>query len=270
MSSAAVSLASTHPLSMRPSTSGQNPCGSRTPMRCASSIITNENPPASSGSTREQRLLEVATVGARLGGVLVGDELGDERGVGGGVEAGVAGLQAGEHAEVLGELDGVGEVAVVAEREAGVAHRAVHRLRVAPAARPGGGVAHVADGEVAVERGEAALVEHLRDQAHVLRHGDGLAVAHRDAGRLLAPVLQGVEPQVGEVGDALSGRIHAEHATGVTDLGVVHRFSLPRTPRTTPIPRGRFPSILPSGRGMTEGCREGVAPGAWWRRPAQR
>ena len=51
----------------------------------------------------------------------------------------------------------------------------------------------MADGEVAVERGEAALVEHLGDEAHVLDDGDGLAVAHRDAGRLLAPVLQRVE-----------------------------------------------------------------------------
>ena len=31
--------------------------------------------------------------------------------------------------------------------------------------------------------------------------GDGLAVAHRDAGRLLAAVLERVEPEVGEVGD---------------------------------------------------------------------
>ena len=211
-------------------------------MRCASSIITNENPPASSGSTRSKRELEVAAVGARFGRVLVGDELGDERGVGGGVEAGVAGYEAGQHAEPLGELERVGEVAVVAEREAGVADRAVHRLRVAPAARPGRGVADVADGEVTLERREPTLVEHLRDQAHVLRHGDGLAVAHRDPGRLLAPVLEGVEAQVGEVGDGLAGRVDAEDATGVADLRVVHRCSLPRTPRSTPIPRGRFPA----------------------------
>ena len=48
----------------------------------------------------------------------------------------------------------------------------------------------MADREVAVERREAALVEHLGDETHVLDDGDGLAVAHRDAGRLLAPVLQ--------------------------------------------------------------------------------
>ena len=52
MSSAADSLASTQPPpSMRPSTSGQKPCGSRTPITRLSSISTNENPPCSRGST---------------------------------------------------------------------------------------------------------------------------------------------------------------------------------------------------------------------------
>ncbi len=190
----------------------------------------------------QQRLFEVAAVGARLGVVVVGDELGDERGVGGGVEArrGVGRGEAGEHAELLGELERVGEVAVVPEREAGVADRAVDGLGVAPAARPGGAVAHVADGEVAFERGDAAFVEHLGDQAHVLRHGDGLAVAHRDAGRLLAPVLQGVEAQIGEVGDVLTGGVHAEHAAGVADRGVVHHVILPYTRSSTPTPPATF------------------------------
>ncbi len=193
-----------------------------------------------------QRLFEVAAVGARLRVVVVREELGDERGVGGGVEArgGVGGGETGEHAELLGELERVGEVAVVPEREAGVAHRAVDRLRVAPAARPGGAVAHVTDGQVALERGDATLVEHLGDEAHVLRHGDGLAVAHRDAGRLLAAVLQGVEPQVGEVGDVLTGRVHAEHAAGVADRGVVHSpvhaVILPYTGWSTPTPAASF------------------------------
>ena len=75
------------------------------------------------------------------------------------------------------------------------------------------------DGEVAVERGEAALVEHLGDEAHVLDDGDGLAVAHRDPGRLLAPVLERVEAEVGEVGDRLTGRVDAEDAAGVADRG---------------------------------------------------
>ena len=42
-----------------------------------------------------------------------------------------------------------------------------------------------------------------------------LAVARRDAGRLLAAVLQGVEPEVGELGDLLARGPDAEDAAGV-------------------------------------------------------
>ena len=105
-------------------------------------------------------------------GVLVGDELGDERGVGGGVEARSAsgGRGPGACRGRSASSSGVGEVAVVAEREAGVADRAVDRAgRCATLHDPVVRVADVADGEVALERGEAALVEHLGDEAHVLR-----------------------------------------------------------------------------------------------------
>ena len=114
------------------------------------------------------------------------------------------------------ELLGVREVAVVAEREAGVGDRAVHRLRVAPRAAAGRRVAHVADREVTFERREPALVEHLRDETHVLDDGDRLAVADRDAGRLLAAVLEGVEAEVREVGHRLAGGVHTEDAARVS------------------------------------------------------
>ena len=125
-----------------------------------------------------ERVLEIAAVGAELVGVLAGEQLADQLAVGG--------EHAGQHAELVRELLGVREVAVVAEREAGVGDRAVDRLRVAPRARTGRGVADVTDREVTFERREPALVEHLRDETHVLDDGDRLAVAHRDAGRLLA------------------------------------------------------------------------------------
>ena len=69
------------------------------------------------------------------------------------------------------------------------------------------------------QRAEVALVEDLRDQAHVLVDQDLRAVADRDAGRLLAAVLQRVEAEVGELGD-LGGRPgpprpDAEDAAGV-------------------------------------------------------
>ena len=62
---------------------------------------------------------------------------------------------------------------------------------------------------------ERGLVEDLRDQAHVLVDQDLAAVADRDAGRLLAAVLQGVEAEVGQLGDVLAGGPDAEDAAGV-------------------------------------------------------
>ena len=79
----------------------------------------------------------------------------------------------------------------------------------------GGGVARVADREVALERLEGRLVEDLRDQAHVLVDQDLATVAHRDAGRLLPAVLEGVQPEVGQLGDVLAGGPHAEDAARV-------------------------------------------------------
>ena len=55
----------------------------------------------------------------------------------------------------------------------------------------------------------------LRHQAHVLVDQDLAAVAHRDAGGLLAAVLEGVQPEVGQLGDLLAGGPHPEDATRV-------------------------------------------------------
>ena len=49
----------------------------------------------------------------------------------------------------------------------------------------------------------------------------------RDAGRLLAAVLERVEPEVGEVGDRLAGRVHAEDAARVAGSA---RGPSPRSP----------------------------------------
>ena len=83
----------------------------------------------------------------------------------------------------------------------------------------------MADGQVAGEAGQGALVEHGGDETHVLHHGDGLAVAHRHAGRFLAPVLQGVEAVEGELGHRLTGGVDAEDATGFFHVGP-HRIAL--------------------------------------------
>ena len=119
------------------------------------------------------------------------------------------------------ELVGVDQVAVVAERDGAAVAGAERRLGVLPRAGAGGGVAAVADRDVADQAGEGRLVEDLRDQAHVLVDQDLTAVADRDAGRLLAAVLQRVQPEVGQLGDVLARRPDPEHAAVVLGSLVV-------------------------------------------------
>lgn len=104
------------------------------------------------------------------------------------------------------EIRRVDQVAVVSEgdRRAG-AGRPEGRLGVLPGRAAGGGVARVADGHVPAQARQRRLVEDLRDQAEILVDDDTRAVAHRDTGGLLAPVLQRVETEVGQVGDLLPG-----------------------------------------------------------------
>ena len=87
----------------------------------------------------------------------------------------------------------------------------------------------MADGQVALEGRQLALVEGVGDQAHVLDDGDGVAVADRHASRLLAAVLQGVEAEVGQLGDGVAGGVDPEDAAGL--LGVLdltaHRTARP-------------------------------------------
>ena len=141
-----------------------------------------------------------------------------------------------EHAGAGNELGGVGEVAVVAEGEAGVADRAVDRLGVAPRARAGGRVAGVADGQMADQRCQRPLVEHVGDQAHVLDHHDRVAVADRHPRRLLAAVLQRVQPGVGQMGDGMRRCVHAEDTACLLGRisvpgGLLHHADHLRTPR---------------------------------------
>ena len=71
------------------------------------------------------------------------------------------------------------------------------------------------DGEVALQGGQRAPVEGVGDEAHVLHHRDGVAVAHRQPGRLLAPVLQRVETGVGQLGNGLTGSVDTEDAAEI-------------------------------------------------------
>ena len=113
--------------------------------------------------------------------------------------------------QLVVELDRVGQVAVVGERDLAPVV-APDRLGVLPGAAAGGRVANVADRHVAVERAELLLVEDLGDETRVAKRGDVTALARGDPGRLLAAVLERVEREVGELRDLRAGRVHAEDA----------------------------------------------------------
>ena len=102
-------------------------------MSRSASSSTNENAPSSDGSTADQRALEVVGHLGRGRARVVGREgLAEELGH----QVAVGGHQAGQHAGLLGQGGGVGQVAVVAEGEAGPADTAVDRLGVDPVLEP--------------------------------------------------------------------------------------------------------------------------------------
>ncbi|GHJ40077.1 hypothetical protein Sm713_56860 [Streptomyces sp. TS71-3] len=73
----------------------------------------------------------------------------------------------------------------------------------------------MSDGDMALEGAERGFVEDLRDQPHVLEDEDLGAVAHRDTRGFLASMLEGVEPEVRELGDLFARSPDAEDAAGV-------------------------------------------------------
>ena len=65
---------------------------------------------------------------------------------------------------------------------------------------------------VAAQAAERVLVEDRRDQAEVALDGHLAGIAHRDAGALLAAVLEGVEGVEGQALHLAARRDHAEDA----------------------------------------------------------
>ena len=158
--------------------------------------------------------LEVATIAARVGRIGAGDQLGHQ------IAVAAARVGTGEHRQLAREGLGVGEVAVVADRESrltvgGRADRAIHRLRVAPCARTRRRVPRVADGKVTLQSLKLERREHVGDETHVLVDGDHVAVADGHSGRLLPAMLQGVEAVKGQMGDRLARCVDAEDATSL-------------------------------------------------------
>src|SRR6201999_2109342 len=154
------------------------------------------------------------------------DQLGQHVGVRGRLQPGEPALRR----EQRGELAGIGEVAVVPQRDRHRRRRPEGRLRVRPHGGAGRRVAAVRDGDVATQRGERRLVEDLGNEAHLLVHDDPPAIADRDARRLLAAMLQRVQSVVGELGDVFPRGPDAKDAAGVPRRAVVRIEIVRKTP----------------------------------------
>ena len=130
----------------------------------------------------------------QVGAGVPGHEVDDDFGVHGGLEDGAGGLEA------AADFPGVGEGAVVADGDhlAAVLHH--EGLGVDEHGGAGGGIAHVADGQMPRELIQELRVEDLGHQAQAPVHGDAFAVAGDDAAGLLAAVLEGVEAEEGDAG----------------------------------------------------------------------
>jgi hypothetical protein len=73
----------------------------------------------------------------------------------------------------------------------------------------------VTDRDMTLERTERGLVEDLGHKAHVLEDEDLGAIADRDSRGFLTPMLEGVEPEVSELGDLFARSPDTEDATSV-------------------------------------------------------
>ena len=72
-----------------------------------------------------------------------------------------------------------------------------HGLHVGPFLAAGGGIARVPHRYVSLQGRQGGFIKDIGHQAHVFEYDDAVIIAHRDAGGLLAAVLQGEEPKVG-------------------------------------------------------------------------
>ncbi len=96
---------------------------------------------------------------------------------------------------------GVGQVAVMRDREAAELEIRVERLDVAKNGVAGGGVAVVADGDAAGQLlDHPGVAEIVADQAHAAMGVEAGAVEAGDAGGFLAAMLQGMQAQRGDRG----------------------------------------------------------------------
>src|SRR5215208_1500722 len=144
--------------------------------------------------------------------------------------------------QAITQLPGVYEVAVVCHGHVYVAATAELGLGVLPGGGAGRRVAYVAEGQVSILEGcEAWSVEDLRDEPHVTHRGRALPVGDGDARRLLAPVLEGVEPEVRALGQ-LSRELTGEEPEDATRLlRLAFRIPIVYVKHSLRLPSPRYP-----------------------------
>ena len=110
------------------------------------------------------------------------------------------------------QLGGVDQVAVVRHGDRSVLCLNEERLGIAQRRRAGRGVAHVTQGEIALQTGDAFRRKDLRNQAGILVHVNTAPVRYGNSGGLLAAMLQCIQAEEGHARHIFSGRIDAQHA----------------------------------------------------------
>ena len=198
MSKAQLSDATQYLSPIMPSASGRRPAGSRKAITRSFVITTVEKAPSSRGITSARASSTRSASWVESSAAMISESEVPRK-----LHAPVDELRV--------ELDGVDQVAVVGERHL-AAVGAPDRLGVLPRRGAGGRVAHVPHRQVAAERAQLLLVEHLRDEAEVAHGHDLAGLARGDARGLLAAVLKRVQREVREAGDVGLRRVDAEDA----------------------------------------------------------
>ena len=188
MSSAGVSDASTGWPSRSPSTSGRMPSGSRKPITASGESSTAANAPRIRdivSTVASRRLPGCSAISAQMTSV-----------------SDVESRCTPRATQLVAQLGGVREVAVVPERDGAAA--TVRARSAASSARWPSRSSSSACGRSRRRRRarlQLGLVEHLRHEPHLAQRGHAPSVGDRDPGALLAAVLQRVHPEVGEPRD---------------------------------------------------------------------
>src|SRR5947207_6132886 len=128
--------------------------------------------------------------------------------------------------EAAQQLAGVDEVAVVADRQRPAGPEPEGRLSVLPHGRAGRRIPAMCDRQPSPQARQPPFVQDARHETEILVEHQLLAVTDREAGRLLAPMLEGEEPEgghrpgLGPGGVPRRGKDGSEHAAHLALLPV--------------------------------------------------